>query len=335
MTRRRPNASICSTAPSWWARSRCSSPSSRCSCPTTPTAACRSCPTKRLVFESPNGVRADRRQPGARGRPPRGIVTDLDPVRKENGDTVAKITIKLDGSYGDVPADSTVAIRPLSLSGLKYVELTRGESRRALFDGDTIPVEQARVPVQLDDLGNMYNRGHPPGSPRRHRRAPATALAAARTQTSTRRSATCRGSCATSSRWHARSETPTPTSALPRSPRPHGRQPWRPRPTPTRTASRRARTRWRRGRETRAACGSRCARGRGRSTWASPRCGCSGRSSRTSARPRWRSEGRRRSCRATCRGSSPLSIGASTVQPQSCRGCIAQLSRRSSRSSSS
>ncbi len=116
-------------------------------------------PTTRLVFESPNGAALTAGNQVREGGRRVGIVTDLDPVRKADGRTVAQIVIKLDGSYGDVPADSRVAIRPLSLSGLKYVELTRGESRRALFDGDTIPVEQARVPVQLDDLGNMYDSG--------------------------------------------------------------------------------------------------------------------------------------------------------------------------------
>jgi virulence factor Mce-like protein len=114
-------------------------------------------PTKRLVFESPNGSALTAGNQVREGGRRVGLVTDLEPVRKENGDTVAKITIKLDGSYEDVPRDSTVAIRPLSLSGLKYVELTRGKSSEEFVEGDTISVDQARVPVQLDDLGNMYN----------------------------------------------------------------------------------------------------------------------------------------------------------------------------------
>jgi hypothetical protein len=50
-----------------------------------------------------------------------------------------------------------VAIRPRSLAGLMYVELTRGRSDREFADGETIPVDQSRVPVQLDDLQNMYD----------------------------------------------------------------------------------------------------------------------------------------------------------------------------------
>ena len=114
-------------------------------------------PTTRLIFESPNGAALTKGNQVREGGRRVGIVTELKPVRKDSGRTVAQIVIKLDGSYGDVPANSSVAIRPLSLSGLKYVELTRGDSRRALFDGDTIPVQRARVPVQLDDLGNMYD----------------------------------------------------------------------------------------------------------------------------------------------------------------------------------
>ena len=114
-------------------------------------------PTKQLIFESPNGSALTAGNQVREGGRRVGLVTDLEPVRKENGDTVAKITIKLDGSYEDVPTDSTVAIRPLSLSGLKYVELKRGQSSEEFVEGDTISVDQARVPVQLDDLGNMYN----------------------------------------------------------------------------------------------------------------------------------------------------------------------------------
>ena len=126
-------------------------------------------PTTRLIFESPNGAALTKGNQVREGGRRVGIVTELKPVRKESGRTVAQIVIKLDGSYGDVPANSSVAIRPLSLSGLKYVELTRGDSRRALFDGDTIPVQQrararaARRPrehVRLGDAQGRAGRDH-------------------------------------------------------------------------------------------------------------------------------------------------------------------------------
>ena len=114
-------------------------------------------PVTQLEFESPSGAKLvpgnEVREGGARI----GFVDRLTPVRTPDGRVVAAITIKLDAAAGAVPRDSTVAIRPRSLTGLQYVELTRGRSDRSFADGETIPVDQARVPVQLDDLQNMYD----------------------------------------------------------------------------------------------------------------------------------------------------------------------------------
>ena len=114
-------------------------------------------PVTQLDFESPSGAKLvegnEVREGGARI----GFVDRLTPVRKPDGRVVANITIKLDAASGAVPRDSRVAIRPRSLTGLMYVELTRGRSDRAFADGETIPVDQSRVPVQLDDLQNMYD----------------------------------------------------------------------------------------------------------------------------------------------------------------------------------
>ncbi len=114
-------------------------------------------PVTQLEFESPSGAKLvtgnEVREGGARI----GFVDRLTPVRKDDGRVVASISIKLDAAAGAVPRDSTVAIRPRSLAGLMYVELTRGRSDREFADGETIPVDQSRVPVQLDDLQNMYD----------------------------------------------------------------------------------------------------------------------------------------------------------------------------------
>src|SRR5439155_20315277 len=69
-----------------------------------------------------------------------GVVENLAPVTLSNGRTVAILTLKLDEKTGAVPIDSTVKIRPRSALGLKYVELTKGRSRKLLHDGDTIPL---------------------------------------------------------------------------------------------------------------------------------------------------------------------------------------------------
>ncbi len=114
-------------------------------------------PVTQLEFESPSGAKLVQGNEVREGGARIGFVDRLTPVRKDDGRVVASISIKLDAAAGAVPRDSTVAIRPRSLAGLMYVELTRGRSDREFADGETIPVDQSRVPVQLDDLQNMYD----------------------------------------------------------------------------------------------------------------------------------------------------------------------------------
>ncbi|WP_372790731.1 MlaD family protein [Paraconexibacter sp.] len=86
-----------------------------------------------------------------------GIVDDMVPVRLPDGSSGAEITLKLDEKAGRLPSDSTVDLRPRSVLGLKYVEITRGTSKRLLADGATLPAKQARFPVELDDLYSIFD----------------------------------------------------------------------------------------------------------------------------------------------------------------------------------
>ena len=71
----------------------------------------------------------------------------------------AQVTVKLDKKTGKLPTDSTVEVRPRSALGLKYLQLTRGKSTtKFLKDGDTIPVSQTKVPVQIDDVFKIFDR---------------------------------------------------------------------------------------------------------------------------------------------------------------------------------
>lgn len=86
-----------------------------------------------------------------------GVVDDMAPVQMPGGKVGARLTLKLDRKLGAVPVDSRVVIRPRSALGLKYVELDTGRSRRTFADGATMPARQARVPVELDELFNMFD----------------------------------------------------------------------------------------------------------------------------------------------------------------------------------
>jgi virulence factor Mce-like protein len=86
-----------------------------------------------------------------------GVVDDMRPVRLPDGTAGAEAKLKLDREHGDVPRDSTVSIRPRSVLGLKYVELTRGTSSEMFKDGETLPASQARFPVTLDEYFGTFD----------------------------------------------------------------------------------------------------------------------------------------------------------------------------------
>lgn len=87
-----------------------------------------------------------------------GIISAIDPVIHRSGRVTAKLTLKLDTDVKPLPADSTFIVRPRSAVGLKYLEVTRGRSRRGLRDGTTISLANATPrPVEIDDFFNMFD----------------------------------------------------------------------------------------------------------------------------------------------------------------------------------
>jgi virulence factor Mce-like protein len=86
-----------------------------------------------------------------------GIVSDLRPVRLDDGSTGAEVTLELGKEHGKIARDSTLRIRPRSALGQKYVELTSGTSAEMLRDGDTIPVSQSSFSTELDQVQSMFD----------------------------------------------------------------------------------------------------------------------------------------------------------------------------------
>lgn len=86
-----------------------------------------------------------------------GVVSALKPIVLPTGQAAAQLTLQLSQSNGKVPIDSSVAIRPRSVLGLKYVDLNRGTSKRIYADGGTMPITQTSVPVQFEDLNQMFD----------------------------------------------------------------------------------------------------------------------------------------------------------------------------------
>jgi len=115
-------------------------------------------PTTSLKVQVSNGANLlpgnDVREGGFRV----GIVDDMVPVRMPDGTPGAEITLKLDKAAGDLPVDSTIDLRPRSVLGLKYVEITRGRSSETFDDGDVLPARQATFPVELDELYSIFDK---------------------------------------------------------------------------------------------------------------------------------------------------------------------------------
>jgi ABC-type transporter Mla subunit MlaD len=86
-----------------------------------------------------------------------GLVQTMTPIELPTGQVAAQLTLQLTNAQGKIPVDSTVEVRPLSVLGLKYVNLNVGHAKRIFADGGTMPISQTEVPVQFEDIFQMFN----------------------------------------------------------------------------------------------------------------------------------------------------------------------------------
>lgn len=87
-----------------------------------------------------------------------GVISEIEPRRREDGSTYAHVTMKLDKEIEPLPAGSKLRVRPRSSLGLKYIELEPGrEGGETLRAGSTIGVTDVRPTVELDEFFNMFD----------------------------------------------------------------------------------------------------------------------------------------------------------------------------------
>jgi ABC-type transporter Mla subunit MlaD len=86
-----------------------------------------------------------------------GHVDGINPVRTSSGQPIAVLDLALNKSIEPLPANSRWRIRLKAAIGLKYLELTPGNSSRTLPDGATVPLSQTSAAVDLDQILSMYN----------------------------------------------------------------------------------------------------------------------------------------------------------------------------------
>jgi virulence factor Mce-like protein len=87
-----------------------------------------------------------------------GTVRSVVPVQLENGEYAAELTLRLDKSAEPLPVDSTITVRPKSALGLKFLQITPGDSDEGFEAGETIPVASAKPePVDIDEFFDMFD----------------------------------------------------------------------------------------------------------------------------------------------------------------------------------
>jgi virulence factor Mce-like protein len=86
-----------------------------------------------------------------------GYIAGITGATLSNGTPGAVLALKLNKSIEPLPADSTDLVRPVSPLGLKYLELRRGHSTQTLAPNGTIPVSHTALPVEIDDVLNIFN----------------------------------------------------------------------------------------------------------------------------------------------------------------------------------
>src|SRR3954470_17355218 len=88
-----------------------------------------------------------------------GIVKKVVPVNLGDGKLAAELSLSLDKSAEPLPADSTMTVRPKSALGLKFLQVTPGDSKKGFEAGETVPVTAAHPePVDIDEFFDMFDK---------------------------------------------------------------------------------------------------------------------------------------------------------------------------------
>ena len=115
-------------------------------------------PTYDLTVRLPNAANLVRGNDVNIGGARIGTVSEINPVANNNGDATVELRLKLNKEVEPLPADTTVLVRPRSVLGLKYVQLTPGKSKRSLRPGSVVPLRNARPrPVEINEVINTFN----------------------------------------------------------------------------------------------------------------------------------------------------------------------------------
>jgi virulence factor Mce-like protein len=86
-----------------------------------------------------------------------GIVKGIEPRVGRDGRPYARLRLRLEQSVDPLPVDTTARVRPRSMLGLKYLELTPGRAEKTVPVEGVLPLEQARERVELDEVLQAFD----------------------------------------------------------------------------------------------------------------------------------------------------------------------------------
>jgi virulence factor Mce-like protein len=95
-----------------------------------------------------------------------GVIRKITGFARADGSTGARMELAMEDTSDHLPVDSTVAIRPKSPLGLKYVQITRGKKTEdTIPQGGTLTAPREPIrPVDIDDWFNTYDEPTREGS---------------------------------------------------------------------------------------------------------------------------------------------------------------------------
>lgn len=86
-----------------------------------------------------------------------GIVKEVDAAPAKKGrPAIALLTLALAEQEGPIAVDTTAQVRPRSILGAKFLDLTRGSSRRSIPDGGTLALKNAVEGVGIDEAFEVF-----------------------------------------------------------------------------------------------------------------------------------------------------------------------------------
>jgi ABC-type transporter Mla subunit MlaD len=86
-----------------------------------------------------------------------GLVSSVIPARDSAGRPIAVMNLRLNDNVKPLPVNSRFTIRLKGAIGLKYLQISLGDSKRGFPNGATVPISQTSSEVDFDQVLSMFN----------------------------------------------------------------------------------------------------------------------------------------------------------------------------------